>query len=174
MLVSLSTFGYPGMRGALQRIVDATHDLGARVVVTTGPAIDPAELDVPPSVEVRRFVPHAELMGSATLFVGHGGHGSTMAALAHDLPMALMPMDPNADQVTVARSVQAAGAGRSVRKGVSPDDLAPVLAELLADGEHRRAAAALGEAVRAMPGDQLGADAVEAALETRGESDLLS
>jgi UDP:flavonoid glycosyltransferase YjiC (YdhE family) len=73
-------------------------------------------------------------------------------------------MDPNADQVTVARSVQAAGAGRSVRKAASPDDLAPVLAELLADGAHRSAAAALGDAVRAMPGDVLGADAVEAAL----------
>ena len=103
-------------------------------------------------------------MRSAALFVGHGGHGSTTAALAHDLPMVLMPMDPNTDQPTVSRAVEAAGAGRALRRKAGVDEIAPALAAMMGAGRHRAAAAQLGAAVRAMPGDVLGADAVEAAL----------
>ena len=42
VLVSLSTFAFAGMTGALQRLLAATRGLDARVVVTTGPAVDPA------------------------------------------------------------------------------------------------------------------------------------
>jgi UDP:flavonoid glycosyltransferase YjiC (YdhE family) len=161
VLVSLSTYAYPGMRRSLQSVVDATAGLDARVVVTTGPAIDPADLRVRPGVAVHRYVPHAELMPAATLFVGHGGHGGTMTALAHDLPMVLMPMYDLADQPLVARSIERAGAGRTVDRKASPEQLAPVLAEMLADGPHRAAAARLGAEVRRLPGAVLGADAME-------------
>lgn len=169
VLVSLSTFGYPGMTPALQRIVDATRDLDARVVVTTGPAIDPADVVAPRGAEVHRFVPHAELMPGLSLFVGHGGHGSTMTALGHDLPLVLMPMDKLGDQPGVADSVQRAGAGRRVAKGAAPDRLAPVLAAMLADGPHRAAAARLGAAIRANPGALRGADAVETVVGSSAE-----
>lgn len=161
VLVSLSTFGFPKMGSSLQAVVDATEGLDARVVVTTGPAIDPASLRVRAGVEVHRFVPHVELMPSATLFVGHGGHGSTMQALAHDVPVVLMPMDRMTDQPVVARSLEAAGAGRTVAKNASATALAPVLAGMLADGPHRAAAARLGAGIRALPGAILGADVVE-------------
>ena len=164
VLVSASTFGYVGLRRAVQRLLDAATPLDARVVVTTGPALDPGDLRLPPRAEAHRFVPHRELMRSAALFVGHGGHGSTTAALAHDLPMVLMPMDPNTDQPTVASAVERAGAGRAVGRKATVEELTPALAAMLADGPHRAAAARLGAAVRAMPGDALGADAVEAAL----------
>jgi UDP:flavonoid glycosyltransferase YjiC (YdhE family) len=161
VLVSLSTYGFPRMRRSLQAIVDAAAGLEARVVVTTGPAIEPSALRAPGHVEVHRFVPHVELMPSATLFVGHGGHGGTMQALAHDLPMVLMPMDRLADQPVVARSLSDAGAARVVAKRASADTLAPVLAGMLTDGPHRTAAARLGEAVRARPGATGGADVLE-------------
>ncbi len=161
VLVSLSTFGFPRMRQCLQSIVDAVAGLDADVVVTTGPAVDPSELRVPSGVEVQRFVPHVELMPRATLVVGHGGHGTTMQALAHDLPVVVMPMDRLSDQPHVGRSLERAGVGRRVRKGASPQAIAPVLAELLADGPHRTAAARLGAEVRRLPGAVLGADAIE-------------
>jgi len=164
VLVSLSTYAFAKMRRSLQALVDAASGLDAKVVVTTGPAIAPETITAPPHVEVHRFVPHVELMPSATLFVGHGGHGSTMQALAHDLPMVLMPMDPLTDQPSVARSVAAAGAARVVAKKATAAELTPVLAELLADGPHRRAAARLGAAVRSLPGATLGADVVEELL----------
>ena len=164
VLVSLSTFAFAGMTEALQRILDATAGLDARVVVTTGGALDPAALRVPERVEVHRYVPHAELMPRASLVVGHGGHGTTMQALAHDLPVVVMPMDGRTDQPLVGRSLEEAGAGRVVAKKAPPEQLAPVLAELLADGPHRAAAARLGAAIRALPGAARGADAVEAQL----------
>jgi UDP:flavonoid glycosyltransferase YjiC (YdhE family) len=164
VLISLSTFVFAGMTEALQRIVDATAGLEARVVVTTGGAVDPAVLRAPAGVEIEGYVPHAELMPQACLLVGHGGHGTTMQALAHDLPVVVMPMDGHTDQPMVGKSLEEAGAGRVVSKKATPDQLAPVLAELLADGPHRAAAARLGSAIRAMPGARLGADAVEARL----------
>jgi UDP:flavonoid glycosyltransferase YjiC (YdhE family) len=75
-----------------------------------------------------------------------------------------MPMDGRTDQPLVGRSIEAAGAGRVVSKKATADELAPVLATLLADGPHRAAAARLGAAVRALPGATRGADAVEALL----------
>ena len=161
VLLSLSTFAYPGMAGCLQELLDATAGLDARVVVTTGPVIDPASLRTADNHEVHRFVPHAELMPHMSLVVGHGGHSTTMQALAHDLPLVIMPMHPMVDQPVVARTVEQAGAGRAVPKKAKAAALRPVVEELLADGPHRAAAARLGEAVRARPGARLAADRIE-------------
>ena len=161
MLVSLSTFAYAGMADCLQRLLDATAGLDARVVVTTGPVVDPSTLRTAANHEVHRVVPHAELMPHVSLVVGHGGHSTTMQALAHDLPLVVMPMHPMLDQPVVGRSVARAGAGRVVPKRARPEHLRPVIEELLADGPHRAAAARLGEAVRSRPGARLAADRVE-------------
>jgi UDP:flavonoid glycosyltransferase YjiC (YdhE family) len=164
VLVSLSTFAFPKMRECLQTILDATAGLEARVVVTTGPVVDPASLRTAGNHEVHRFVPHAELMPHMSLVVGHGGHSTTMQALAHDLPLVVMPMHPMLDQPMVGKTVEAAGAGRVVSKKVGASELRSVVTELLADGPHRAAAARLGGAVRAMPGAANAADRIEALL----------
>ena len=166
VLVSLSTVRFPRMSECLQTILDACAGLDARVVVTTGPVVDPADLRAPRNTELHRYRPHSELMPTASLLVGHGGHSTTMQALAHDLPMVLMPMHPMLDQPMVARTVEAAGAGRVVRKKATADELAPVIAGLLADGPHRQAAARLGAEIRAMPGATNAADRIEDVLTT--------
>ena len=71
-----------------------------------------------------------------SLVVGHGGHATTMRALAHDLPLVVMPMHPFLDQPMVGAQVEAAGGGRLVAKDATPEQLRPVIAALLADG-HR-------------------------------------
>jgi UDP:flavonoid glycosyltransferase YjiC (YdhE family) len=160
VLVSLSTYRFPGMRDALQRIVDATAGLDARVVVTTGPVIDPTELHTSANHEVHRYVPHDELMPAMSLVIGHGGHATTMRALAHDLPLVVMPMHPMLDQPMVGRQLEAAGAGRVVRKKASAEQLRPVITEMLADGPHRRAAAELGRQIREHHGAATAAERV--------------
>jgi UDP:flavonoid glycosyltransferase YjiC (YdhE family) len=164
VLVSLSTFNFPGMAAALQNILDATADLDARVIVTTGPVVDPASLRTSANHEVHRFVPHDELMPQVSLVVGHGGHATTMRALAHDLPLVIMPMHPMLDQPLVGRTVEQAGAGAVVAKKASPEQLRPVIERLLADGPHRAAAARLGAAIRAANGTVTAADQVLAAI----------
>ncbi|MEO6511862.1 MAG: nucleotide disphospho-sugar-binding domain-containing protein [Nocardioides sp.] len=162
VLVSLSTFRFPKMMECLQTVLDATAGTGARVVVTTGPVVDPASLCTAANHEVHRFVPHAELMPHMSLVVGHGGHSTTMQALAHDLPLVVMPMHPLLDQPMVGRSVEQAGAGRLVSKKIDAPALRTVIEELLADGPHRAAAARLGAEIRALPGAANAADRIEA------------
>lgn len=161
VLVSLSTYSFPKMTECLQRIMDATADLGIRVVVTTGPVIDPAALRPGPRHEVHRFVPHDELMSQVSLVVGHGGHGTTVRALAHDLPLVVVPMHPLLDQPMVGRSVAAAGAGRVVPKRASAAEIRRAVESLLGDGPHRTAAARLGARIRASQGAGGAADLLE-------------
>ena len=161
VLVSLSTYRYPGMTKALQRILDATADLDARVIVTTGPAIDPADLHTGPPHEVHRFVPHDELMSQVSLVVGHGGHATTVRALVHDLPLVVMPMHPMLDQPMVAEAVQAAGAGRALPKKASVEDIREAVGALVVGGPHREAARRLGDRIRASGGVARAADLVE-------------
>jgi UDP:flavonoid glycosyltransferase YjiC (YdhE family) len=164
VLVSLSTYNFPGQTPAMQNILDALATIDTRVIVTTGPAIDPAELSIPANAEVHTYVPHAELMPQASLVVGHGGHATTMLALAHDLPVAVMPMHPMLDQPMVGQALEDAGAGRLLTKEAGPDMLRPILAELLAAGPHRDVAARLGSAIRAARGAATGADLIESLL----------
>lgn len=164
VLVSLSTYNFPGQTPAMQNILDALATIDTRVIVTTGPAIDPAELRAPDNAEVHRFVPHAELMPQVSLVVGHGGHATTMAALAHDLPVAVMPMHPMLDQPLVGQALETVGAGRLLSKEAGPDDLRPIFAELLEPGPHHAVAARLGAEIRGAQGSETGADLVEELL----------
>ena len=164
VLVSLSTVSYPRMERLLQTVIDATEPLDARVVVTTGPAVDPAGLRPHDRVELHRYVPHAELMPGASLVVAHGGHATAMRALAHDLPLLVLPLHPLLDHRAVGRAVEGAGAGRTLPPSTSPEALRPVIAELLGDGPHRAGAAKVGARIRAARGAETAADAVEGLL----------
>jgi UDP:flavonoid glycosyltransferase YjiC (YdhE family) len=170
VLVSLSTFRFPKMQECLQTVLDATAGLDARVVVTTGPVVDPADLRPAANHELHRFVPHAELMPHMSLVVGHGGHSTTMQALAHDLPLVVMPMHPMLDQPMVGRSVEQARAGRLVPKKIDAASLRPIITELLGDGPHHAAAARLGGEIRALPGPTNAANRIEALVRNRAEA----
>ena len=54
-----------------------------RVLLTVGTEVDPADLGaVPANVHVERWVPQGAVMAHASAMVGHGGSGSTLAAMA--------------------------------------------------------------------------------------------
>ena len=67
--------------------------------------------------------------------IGHGGHATTFRALAHDLPMLIMPMYAPTDQPTIGTAVAAAGAGKVLRKNSSPRQIRDALDELLRSAE---------------------------------------
>jgi UDP:flavonoid glycosyltransferase YjiC (YdhE family) len=164
VLVSLSTYAFPGMAECLQTILDAAGTLDAQVITTTGPVIDPADLRLAANTVAHRYVPHAEIMPRVSLVVGHGGHGTSMLALAHDVPLVVMPLHPFLDQPMVGATIEEAGAGTVVSKKATAAELAPVLAAMLADGPHRTAAARLGTAIRSMPGAPNAAARIESLL----------
>jgi UDP:flavonoid glycosyltransferase YjiC (YdhE family) len=165
VLVSLSTYAYPGMVKVWQRVLDAVDGLGARVVATTGPHIDPSELRIPAGVEVHRWLDHAAVLPEMTMVVGHGGHGTTIAALAHGLPALVLPLDAQTDQPFIGDSLEALGVGRRLAKRAKPGAIRAAIEELAVDGRHREAARRLGETIRRYDGRRGGADVVESLLD---------
>lgn len=168
VLIALSTYAFPSLERAWQRVLDAVDGLPAKVVATTGPALDAGSLRVPDGVEVHRWLDHHEIMPRASMVVGHGGHGTAMTALAHDLPLLILPLDAGSDQPFVGRVVEAAGAGRTMSRRSRPARIRRAIEHLLADGPHRAAASRLGTAIRGYDGRTAGADALERQLEIRG------
>lgn len=161
VLVSLSTVNFPGQTRAMQNILDALGTLDVRGIATVGPSIGRESLAAPPNVELRGFVPHAELLPTVSMVIGHGGHATTMAALAHDLPVLVIPMHPMLDQKMVGGSLVDAGVGRLLSKKAKPAAIAAAVDELMSEGPHRVAAARLGAVIRTTSGALAGADLVE-------------
>jgi len=161
VVVSLSTFRFPDLVATWQRVLDATESLDARVVVTLGPAISATELRVPRAVEVRQWMPHHELFPSASVVVGHGGHGTTLAALAHGVPVLALPLDGTSDQPRVGHAVARAGVGLTMSRRSNPDAIRAAIRALLADPVVHDRAQRLGEAVRAFDGPARAAKVLE-------------
>lgn len=161
ILISLSTIFYAGQTAVLQAVLDAVADLPVRVVLTTGHAIAPEDVRAPANVSVHRFVPHAEILPTVSLVIGHAGHSTTMLALAHDLPLVLIPMSPLGDQPDVARAVAAQGAGMMLSRSAPVAEIRAAITRMLADGPHRAAAARLGSRIRAADGADTAADLIE-------------
>jgi UDP:flavonoid glycosyltransferase YjiC (YdhE family) len=145
VLVSLSTISYPGQREVLQRLTTAAGRTGRAVTVTTGPSIDPSSIRALAGVEVRGFVPHADVLPQCRLVVGHGGHGTTMRALAHGVPVLVVPLSAVADHRDVADAVVRAGVGATVAASAPVDELARAMSRVLADEAVRRRARALAD-----------------------------
>jgi UDP:flavonoid glycosyltransferase YjiC (YdhE family) len=161
VLVSLSTVNFPGQARAMQHVLDALGTLDVRGIATVGPVIGMDNLAAPPNVELRGFVPHAQLLPTVSMVIGHGGHATAMAALAHDLPVLVLPMHPMLDQKMVGQSLVDAGAGRLLSKHAKPAAIAAVVGQLVGEGPHRAAAARLGATIRGSSGAVAGADLVE-------------
>lgn len=152
ILVSLSTTYIAGQAETLQNILDALAELPARVVVTTGPAVDPEDLRAPANAELHRFLPHPAVMPTVSLVVGHGGHATTMLALAHDLPLVILPMTPAFDQPLIGSRIQQKGAGLTLPSSAPPAEIRAAVENVLADETYRREAGRLGAAIRASEG----------------------
>ncbi|MDQ0735254.1 glycosyltransferase [Arthrobacter agilis] len=165
VLVSLSTTAFPGQPEVLQRILDAVADLPIDVTVTTGPAVDPGRLSAPPNVAVHRYIPHTEVMPHCSAVLGHGGHATTMRALAHGLPMLIVPMHPMLDQPMIGKVVQEAGAGLVLGRRSSGAQIAEALMTILDTDSYAAAAGAIGERLRAAGGARTGALLLEGLVE---------
>jgi UDP:flavonoid glycosyltransferase YjiC (YdhE family) len=143
-LVSFSTISYPGQRGALQRTLDALASRPLTAIATVAPSLAPEHLRVPENVEVRGLVPHAQLLPHVRLLIGHGGHGTTMAAIAHGVPVLVIAMSSVADQPLVGAAVERAGVGASLPRESSVAEISQALTTVLADPSLAVRAAALG------------------------------
>lgn len=145
VVVSFSTT-FQNQQPVVQRVIDALGELPARGLVTTGPALDPGELRVPPNVSVQRFARHSALFPQAALVITHGGHGTIIRALAHGVPVICLPM--GRDQPGNAIRVAARQAGRALPAGASVATLRAAIGEVLTTPRYRQAAQALAVRIR--------------------------
>jgi UDP:flavonoid glycosyltransferase YjiC (YdhE family) len=100
-----------------RRLLEALADVPARVLLTLGRDADPAALGpVPANARVEAWVDQDEVLGRAAAVVSHGGHGTTLGALAHGVPQAILPLFAG-DQWRTARRVGELGAGVVLEDG---------------------------------------------------------
>lgn len=135
----------------MQVLLDGLAGLDVNVVATVGRNRDPEELaPLPANAHVERYIPQSLLLPHSSLVVSHGGSGSTLAALAHGLPMLLVPQ--GADQFDNAAGCISAG----VALRLLPEELTPVgvrsaVVSLLEEGSFRERAAEVAAEIAAMP-----------------------
>ncbi|WP_353987434.1 glycosyltransferase [Ruicaihuangia caeni] len=162
MLVSLSSAWIRGQADAYRRIIAALADSPVRAIVTTGGAEIESELWGGSSVQVLGRAPHAELLPEVDLVIGHGGHSTTLKALAHGIPVLVLPMNLISDQRMVGRIVQAAGVGRTLPRRAAPELIRATVLHMLGDTSVVQAAALTGERLRRQRGASVAADRIEA------------
>jgi UDP:flavonoid glycosyltransferase YjiC (YdhE family) len=151
---------YPAL---YREAIEALAPLPARFLLTVGEARDHGELGpLPPNVTVERWAPQEEVLPRAAAVVTHGGHGSTLGALAHGVPLVVLPLF-SVDQWYNAEAVARAGAGialgseRHTRRAIDLPSaetlagLAPAVEHVLTDPGPRRAAEGIAAAMRALP-----------------------
>jgi UDP:flavonoid glycosyltransferase YjiC (YdhE family) len=137
-------------RAFLAGLCDETLTL----IVTVGRDQDPADYGPQPgNVHIERYVPLSLLLPHCDLVVTNGGSGTLTAALAHGLPLVVVPI--GADQPENAARCAALGLGRVV----PPADLTPETARqavlaVLGDPACRAAAARLRDEIAALPGPE--------------------
>lgn len=161
VLVSLSSVAFPGQREALQRVLDAVAALPVDVRAATGRAVTADGLRVGANTVIEPVIDHGGLMPRAAAIVTHGGHATAVRALAHGVPMLVVPMHPMMDQPRIGRAVAAAGAGLAVSKTAPVDELRTALSRLLDAESFAEAAARVGGELVAADGLRAAADEVE-------------
>jgi UDP:flavonoid glycosyltransferase YjiC (YdhE family) len=157
-------------RGALE----ALAALPVRVLLTLGEPRDPAELGVlPDNVHLEEFVAQDAVAPHAAAIVGHGGHGTTLGALAHGVPLVVVPLF-SVDQWANAAAVERSGAGialdagRDRRRVLAPpgpevlDALGPAVQRVLGEDSYRRETQRIAAAMRALPSAAAALDVLSA------------
>lgn len=131
-------------------VIEALCDR-VNLIVTVGQQNDPALLGPQPAgVIIRSYIPQHELLPWCDAVVAHGGSGTVLGALAHGVPLLMVPQ--GADQWSNAEKVVTAGAGqRLLRDELSVVAVRDCVMALLTEPSYRHAASAIQEEIRAMP-----------------------
>jgi MGT family glycosyltransferase len=142
VLVATSSV-YQDQINLLGRIAEGLRQLPVRAVLTTGRAVDPAEIQASANVEVLQTAPHARVLREASVVVTHAGHGTVMKALAAGVPLVCIPMGRDQKDNTVR--VLRLGAGIRLNKKSTPAQIAAAITEILERPQYLAAARRFAE-----------------------------
>jgi UDP:flavonoid glycosyltransferase YjiC (YdhE family) len=134
-----------------ERVLAGLRGLPINVIATVGRELDPAIFGPqPPNIQIARYLPQAEVLPHCAVVISHGGSGSVLGALAHGLPMVLIPI--GADQPRNAGRCADLGAARVLDAvAATPDDVRTAVSVVLGDEAYRRAAERLRDQIAALP-----------------------
>lgn len=169
VLVTLGTANTDASYRFLTEALTALDQLDCRgrpvqgIVVDPGGVLSSADVELPPGVLVRPYVPQLELLEQLDAVVCHGGHNTVCESLWHGVPLVVAPIRD--DQPIVAGLLTGAGAGVRVRfNRVDATRLAKAINTVLdPEGGHREAALRVGRSFRAAGGVGAAADHLERA-----------
>jgi len=139
-------------RPMYRAVLGALAELPVRVLMTTGAAIDEPSLGrVPANACVLPWWPQDAAMTRAALVLGHGGFGTTMAALGAGVPQIVLPLF-SSDQFLNAERIQAVGAGLQLVGDLTVlDQLPDMVTTVLNQPGFAARAAALAAEMAALP-----------------------
>jgi UDP:flavonoid glycosyltransferase YjiC (YdhE family) len=139
-----------------ERVLAGLRELPLDILVTVGRELDPAVLgEQPANVRVERYVPQSLVLPRCSLVVSHAGSGSVVGALAHGLPLVLLPL--GADQPLNAARCAELGVARvldAVR--VTPEGVREAVSTVLSEPAYRLHAARIRDEIAALPGPEHG------------------
>lgn len=134
-----------------ERVLAGLATLPINAIVTVGRELDPAIFEPqPPNIQILRYIPLETTLPHCAAVISHGGSGSVIGALAHGLPMVLLPMGADQPQ----------NAGRCAELGVAqvldvvvatPDDVREALMRVLDDPSYRQRAERLRDEISSLP-----------------------
>jgi UDP:flavonoid glycosyltransferase YjiC (YdhE family) len=167
VLLSFSTTVMEGQLPAIQRVCDALAAGDTQAVLTLGPAIAPGALRIPDTVDVAVWADHDQLLPSCAAVITHAGLGTTLRALAHGIPLLLLPL--GRDQAFNAAQVAKLGAAICLDPDASTAEIRSALDRLLGEQRYSAAAAAIARRIAGGHPDQRAAEALESAHRRRRE-----
>jgi UDP:flavonoid glycosyltransferase YjiC (YdhE family) len=143
---------FNGRTEIFEAILAGLRDEPLNVVLTVGRDQDPASFGPrPPHVRIERYIPQTQLLPFVDLVLTHGGSGTVMAALAHGLPLVVVPI--GADQPENAARCVSLGVGRALDpKALTPATVRGAVRTVFADPTYRRNARDLRDEIRSLPG----------------------
>lgn len=155
-----TVFNDPGLFTAA---MEGLARLDVDVLVTVGPAGDPAALGaIPLNVRVERYVPQTAVLPHCGVVVSHAGSGTFLASLGLGIPQLCLPQA--ADQFINAGQGAAAGAALTLTPNeATADSIAEAVGRLLVEPAFGDAARRVRDEIAGMPGP----DEVAAVLEGR-------
>ena len=139
-------------RDVFRAVVEGLADQPGEIIVAVGRSNDPAAYARQPrNVRIERFIPPEELLPHCDVVIHNGGAPSLLAALAHGLPILVLPRG-TASQERNAEAVVRAGVGLRLQpQEVSAEAIAGCVRRLLVETRFREQAAKAERQIDAMP-----------------------
>ncbi len=168
-IVVLEEPHYPEDPWLLRTAADAFGGAPAELILVAGHGRNLASLNLgrlAPNVRVEGWVPIETAIASADVLVVHGNSETVLAALAHGIPVLILPRI--LEQPQIAWRLAASGAGlRLPMKGVTPEKMRQAAEQVLRTPSFKQNAQRLGKALTSRGGPTRAAELIEQMVATR-------